>query len=158
MQCPNCVNETQEPLSCSQCGSSYCDSCQPYWQAEREICSHCSERNTIEALKEVLWTGKLRRWFNKPIPVPVAPALRHPLPWMVNRLPSGGYNLLSCNKAVGWFRDKDCAEHACNAANAHHDLKTLAVLVYTRIRNGDPFWHGGKADCALWKRIKGLLK
>ncbi len=167
MECPNCHETHGAPLGCEQCGSMFCNSCQPYWDYTHDICQDCQERNTIAAIKEDTWTSKLRRWFNVPADLPVALVLPHSLPWSIKQSPRNDWLAYSdespCwvvhagDQFVAVFACQADAEYAVAAANSHHDLATVAAIVYNRIRNDESLWNGSEADLALWMRVKRLI-
>lgn len=157
MECPSCENEAHDLLVCTQCGSAYCDKCQPDWDIAGEICSHCSESNTIAALKDDAFTAKMRRWFSKKANPPAAPELGHPLPWTLEEQ-EGTWWLVSNGSMVASFADKSDAAYACQAANNNYQLCGLMATIYNRIRAGDAWFNGGKEDCELWLNLKELLK
>jgi hypothetical protein len=159
MNCPNCHEETKDPLDCEQCASTFCSKCNPHFDHAGEVCQACQERNSIEAFREHSWTAKLRRWFNKPAPIPDKPGLIHPLPWAVARS-ADKWHMYSVEETtiVAVFDDLATAEYACNAANAYYHLSMIGAITYNRIREGNPFFNGGKEDCELWMKVKSLLK
>lgn len=160
MNCPNCHEQTSDPFSCDQCASTFCSKCNPHFDHTGQVCQACQERNSIEAFREESWTGKLRRWFNKPAPLPEKPdGLIHPPPWGVKR--SGDkWHLYSVEDStiVAVFDDCATAEYARDAANSYYELSMVSAVTYNRIREGNPFWSGGKEDCELWSRVRKLLR
>lgn len=159
MNCPNCRERTDIPLTCCQCGSTYCKKCNPHYDYEGDVCQACQERNSIEAIREHGWTERLRRWFHKAAPVPDPPNLIHPPPWNIQRV-DDKWHLYQSNTStlIGKFDDLATAQYACDAANAYYELSMVAALTYNRIRAGDPFWSGNKSDCELWQRVRKLLR
>lgn len=161
MECPSC-HEQSETLTCAQCGSTFCEGCQPYWDYTGEICQGCQEYNSITAFKDDAWTARMRRWFTKKLPAPIEPQLNLPLPWRaVQCLPgyATGWLIYSGDNIVFHLEkgDKNLAEFICSAANAHYQLSGLAVEIYNRIRAGEPWFDGSERDCKLWQNVKRLL-
>lgn len=159
MECLNCDEITNDLIDCTQCGSSYCDKCQPEWDYQGEICSHCSESNTVAALRDDAWTAKMRRWFSKKIPIPEQPALIYNPPYSVARHGAEWHMITTeTSNLVAVFSDCSTADYVCLAANNHHQLSALMVTVYERIRAGDAWFRGDESDCNLWTQLKTLLK
>lgn len=101
----------------------------------------------------------MRRWFNKPAPIPDKPSLSYHLPWTVKR-DGSKWNMVSSDggKVVASFDDFATADYACNAANNYYDLAMAGAVTYNRIRQGNPLWTGCKEDCELWTKVKSSLK
>lgn len=157
MDCPSCHEQTNEPLTCAQCGSTFCASCQPYWDYTSEVCQGCQEFNTVAALKDDAWTARMRRWFTKKLPAPVEPQLAYKLPWRVEHN-GDGWCVVSPSGMVASFVGESEANYTCLAANSHYQLSGLAVMIHNRIRAGDPWFDGSERDCELWRKVKSALE
>lgn len=160
MKCPSCHENTRSSFTCSQCGSTYCQNCQPFFDYEGNICAQCQEVGAIEAFQEDRWTSNLRRWFHKAAPVPDKPSPALVLPWKVLRRETE-WAVVSAEhdeQCVCTFPNLFTAQYVVDAANAYYDLSMATATIYNRIRRGDPYWDGGKEDCELWSRIRSLLK
>ena len=161
MKCPECKDEnTTEPVTCGQCCSTYCEKCQPFFDYEGDICSHCQERNSINAIQEDKWTGNLRRWFHKAAPMPEQPSPALVLPWKVLRRGTewAVVSQEDDSKCVCTFPNLFTAQYVVDAANSYYQLSMATATTYNRIRNGDPYWTGSDEDCSLWTAVRKLLK
>lgn len=159
MNCPNCHHEAHSTDTCNQCGSTFCPSCQPYFDYTSHVCQGCQEINSVEAIREHGLSERMRRWFSKAAPLPEELSLVSPPPWGIDRAEETWcvYEIKT-DIIVAVFFDLATAEYVCHAVNAHHDLATVAAITYNRIREGVPFWTGTRRDCELWGKVRKLMK